>query len=119
MDVTGQQPPDLTLSPASAATTSSTEPGAPAHLEAALVEATGEGAPGAAPPAPVLMPRPEWCDFYLKAHGIAGHAISSAVLAGVPQRMGGLEAAGAIYDTCAETPALHFLVHPGGKWFQR
>src|SRR6266851_2710765 len=118
MDVTGQ-PPDLTLSPASAATTSSTEPGAPAHLEAALAEATGEGAPGAAPPAPVLMPRPEWCYLYLKCHGIAGHVMGSAVLVSVPQRAGGLEAAGAVYDTCAETPWLHFLLHPGGIWFQR
>src|SRR5258708_38570347 len=98
-------PPDLTLasltenvraareeSPA-AATASSTE--APPHLEAALVEATGEGAPGApgAPPAPAFMPRPEWCDFWLKCHGIAGHTIGSKVLAGVPERAGGTEAA--------------------------
>ncbi len=117
-------PPDLTLasltenvraareeSPA-AATASSTE---------ALVEATGEGAPGApgAPPAPAFMPRPEWCDFWLKCHGIAGHTIGSKVLAGVPERAGGTEAAGAIYDTCADTPALHWVIAPGGKWFQR
>src|SRR5260370_15189662 len=125
-------PPDLTLesrtetvraareeSPA-AATASSTEPSPPAHLEAALAEATGAaGATPSAPPAPVLMPRSEWCDLYLKCHGIAGHAMGSRVLAGVPERAGGTEAAGAIYDTCAETPYLHFLLHPGGKWFQR
>ncbi|SRR5258708_977876 len=125
-------PPDLTLesltetvraareeSPA-AATASSTEPSPPAHLEAALAEATGAaGATPGAPPAPVLMPRPEWCDLYLKCHGIAGHVTGSAVLVSVPQRAGGLEAAGAIYDTCAEIPWLHFLLHPGGIWFQR
>src|SRR5260370_34078770 len=110
MDVTGQ-PPDLPLSPASAATRSSTEP-APAHLEAALAEATGAaGATPGAPPAPVLMPRPEWCDLYLKCHGIAGHMTGSAVLQGVPQRAGGLDAAGAIYDTCAEVPAPPVPLH--------
>src|SRR5260221_12876956 len=128
-------PPDLTLESltekvqterlaraafAPEATTSSTEPSPPAHLEEALAEATGAaGATPGAPPAPVLMPRPEWCDLYLKCHGIAGHMTGSAVLQGVPQRAGGLEAAGAIYDTCAEIPWLHFLLHPRGIWFQR
>ncbi len=117
-------PPDLTLkqlSP-SVATTSSTEPDPPAHLAAALEAAEpGLGEPlGGLPTTPiVLMPRPEWCDLYLKCHGIAGHVMGSAVLVSVPQRAGGLDAAGAVYDTCAETPWLHFLLHPGGIWFQR
>jgi hypothetical protein len=91
----------------------------PAHLEAALAAAEGATAGASAETAPAVMPRAEWCDLYLKCHGIAGQAIGSRVLIGVPERKGGLEAAGAIYDTILDTPVLHFLIHPGGVWFQR
>lgn len=123
-----QQPPDLTLdhltesirqanSASETASTSSAEP--PANLAAAAEAAELElsNTPLAAPPA--HMPREEWCDLWLKCHDIGGHAIGSKVLAGTSRRAGGMDAAGAIYDTCADTPALHWVIAPGGKWFQR
>lgn len=123
-----EHPPDLTLtqendpmphlarSPvADVVSASSTEP--PAHLEQAL--AAAEGTASAAAPAPQFMPRAEWCEFWLKCHGITGQVMGSSVLKSVPQRAGMLEAAGAIYDSCIDTPALHWMIAPGGKWFQR
>ena len=93
----------------------------PANLVAAATAAELD-APIVAKPAAepfVPMPRPDWCDLWLKCHDIGGHAIGSRVLAGTSRRSGGMDAAGAIYDTCLDTPALHWVIAPGGKWFQR
>lgn len=128
-------PPDLTLTadppippspPSESAPGSSTDEisrrafgdgaPAPAHLEEAFSIATGTE-PLA--PAARFMPRKEWCEFWLKCHGITGQVMGSKVLAGIPERKGMLEAAEAIYDSCVDTPALHWMIAPGGKWFQR
>jgi hypothetical protein len=45
--------------------------------------------------------------------------INSAALQSVPDRDGALEAAGAIYDTAAETPQLRFLIEVKSKWLER
>ncbi|MGD1880017.1 MAG: hypothetical protein ACFB13_21245 [Kiloniellaceae bacterium] len=59
-----------------------------------------------------------------------GFRVAFNVGANVPPYLGSLaigkgeedaarQAAGVLYDICLETPALHFLVKPGGVWFQR
>ena len=44
-------------------------------------------------------------------HGVAASLVAKDASLWGPQD--------AVYDTVIETPALHFLVAPGGKWFQR
>lgn len=101
---------------------------APEHLESALAVAEGATSRPASQPSPLRrrdgsafepMPRDEWCKFYVKVHTVAGNMMDSAVLRGVEYRAGALDAAGAIYDTCLETPMLWFFIDRHGKWFER
>lgn len=127
---TKRKPPDLTmtserplpsLTPESLSgnvevSSASAEPSGD-HLEAALAEATG--ATTAAPAGPALMPRDEWCKMWLACHGIGGNIIGVRALIEAPERKGAMDAAGAIYDTAAETPALRWLLDPQGEWVKR
>ncbi len=112
------------LSPASpnpppsdrSSTASSAE--APAHLDAALAAATGaelELDGGAAK----FMPRDEWITMWLTTHRMAGSIAGLGALETAPDRPGAPDAAGAIYDSAAETPSLHWLIEPQNKWLQR
>lgn len=76
------------------------------------------GAPGAAAP-PGVMPKDEWCKLWLACHGMTGNIMGSAVLAKAAERPGGMDAAGAIYDIAAETPALRWMIDGGNVWFKR
>jgi len=50
---------------------------------------------------------------------ISGHMTGLQTLILSPEQASYPGAAAAIYDTLKETPALHFLLKPGGKWMQR
>lgn len=94
-----------------------------ANLDDALRAATGEAAPAdevAAAAQPQFYPREEWCVAYLRGHGVAGNMLGIAPLAAIDENAkGGMDAAGAIYDICVETPMLHFIVSPASKWLER
>lgn len=110
-------PPSEAFSESDPASSASAEPGE--HLDAALAEATGATLETAGPAGPVLMPRDEWCKMWLACHGIGGNIIGVRALIEAPERKGAMDAAGAIYDTAAETPALRWLLDPQGEWVKR
>src|SRR5579883_693933 len=86
-----------------------------AHLDQAFAAATGASEPAG----PRFMPRDEWCKGWLAAHGVCGQMLGSATLAHCPERAGAMDAAGAIYDTAADTPMLHWLIDPKSEWMKR
>jgi len=101
-----------------ASSTASSASDAPAHLDDALAIATGEK-PADATAAPQFLEREEWITVWLTAHRMGGSIAGLATLEGAPERPGARDAAGAIYDSAAETPSLHWLIEPHSKWLQR
>lgn len=52
-------------------------------------------------------------------HTVGGHLAGLKSLVEAPARPEARPASDAIYEICRETPALHFLIQPGGLWLQR
>ena len=95
------------------------------HLDDALAEATGDsgtiGIDGAAAPdgGNGFIDRDVWCTGFLGAHKMVGQATGLGTLIAAPELPGGMDAAGALYDSIVDTPMLHFMVRPGSLWLQR
>lgn len=95
------------------------------HVAGLEVEPDGQG--DAAPEAEVapetgadgLITREVFFHGFCQAHAMCGLFVGSQALQGVPDMRESRPAADALYDTIKETPALHFLLSPHGKWMQR
>ena len=87
------------------------EPEAGAEGEAAIggLAVTAEG----------FVPHDIWHAGFCLAFQMAGHVTALQTLLAAPERPEALHASRAIYDTCCEVPALHFMVKPGLKWIER
>jgi hypothetical protein len=79
----------------------------------------GAGAPGA-PAAPARVTREQFAELLAAALGIAGAVtgLRSLPIADA-ERPAFMPAAGAVYDTVVEIPALHWLLEPGNVYVQR
>ena len=93
-----------------------------AHLDAIEVEEP-EGQEGPRPAMPVtsdgFVTPDAFRDGLGKGLTVSGHMTGLQTLVQGPQLETWPDAAAAIYDTIRETPSLHFLLKPGGKWWLR
>ncbi|HEV7368952.1 hypothetical protein [Arenibaculum sp.] len=86
----------------------------------------GSAEPEAPPAVPVpeltaegLLPFDMWSPMFKTAHQLPGLFLGLQSLQSAPDRPEAEPAARAIYEIIAETPSLHFLARPGGKWAER
>lgn len=90
--------------------------------EQAGIAASDPAPIGEAPPAPApiaLLEFDAWFSLMHGAFGMAAALTKLQSLAWAKDNPAARPAFKALYDTCSEIPALHFLLRPAGKWMER
>ena len=107
---------ELELEPGEAEASAEPSPEETAASAAGLVDSGRTGDDGRKI---YLVSREVFYVGFCKAQKMAGLGLEIKTLVLAPELDEGREASDAIYDTAAETPALHWMLNPSGKWIPR